>query len=950
LVVIFWTKLNYTYFWDQYVPFSPGIDLHLYSYPWLEVAGHGVYFPDFSQWYLETVPYWILWRLGVPVSMAETVVFFAIVAVSGIGSFEVLLLILKRTFQLSDVASYVPATLGATLYAVNTYVVFGPLNDDYAIWMAYAIFPIFALSCIRLLEVPNGKSPLWFSWPILAALSAGLLIGLVGTYPPLFGEMVILAPLVALSLALYRRSHSRVGPSSLVVGIAVLAAILVFATLWDLPVLIGTSQSNLASYSSGNYYWAISNIRLTGAANPPVLALLYPVFPAILTNVVAPSWISFTSIVGALGLTLMAFVPLTVSEGRRAKFYLMSVVVFLIASGLLSGFDGTLGIVYRLFYVPGSPLLGFQNLTMSLAFLALVSKVLCFTQGFVVIRAYLFRRSLSIDAPRSRLPASHSIALLNRTPWLVTGVAVVLIVSSQAVGWSPYATPNYDGISANMQIPNYYLQLANYLEENSQGHVVLGLPVGAGLLGLNWSGGQGGFIGNNPIQWLSGVPTLFDGQVSASDAYIYYNEIYTTIEQGSGTNFASLLSSQNIKYVVLQTNFVPSWEGGPPAFNLTEIHEFLNNQPNLELVKEFGPEIVYENLATTSLVFTTSPIMFNPTSVNPLYSDSVGGSILPGLSGAQALPYDGTNGQISFQGTTFYGPDGLQLNLTYPGTPGANHTWIFYPSSHYIGVSTNRFHFVEVTYKSSDRAAQLYLMASNQSYGVDGHIWWFLTAYNNSDPSNTQNTVVSSLDLQTAVFALPASYPEALNYLGFGITLKDPNAGSLNSVDVTNVTLAGYTNRSQWGSFLQFNGNVSDPPALLFANEAPQYEGLSSPSVSYIQRNPSLVTVRVANSTGRFLLTFAQTYANGWCAVIGGRLPCVPPNDIVNGFAMGWLVNQTGTFQVDIEFESVTTSLQNELLPVSVGGVFAVSLGIYTYTGYFIGRRARAMRLRPGLP
>jgi len=95
-------------------------------------------------------------------------------------------------------------------------------------------------------------------------------------------------------------------------------------------------------------------------------------------------------------------------------------------------------------------------------------------------------------------------------------------------------------------------------------------------------------------------------------------------------------------------------------------------------------------------------------------------------------------------------------------------------------------------------------------------------------------------------------------------------------------------------------------PAPYFAVAPPAWlEQTSSISqLNSTEESPGEYSVTV-HTTGPFVISLLQTYDSLWQAILGGTV--VSAHFVLNGFANGWLINQTGSFTIELVFQPVLT-------------------------------------------
>ena len=75
------------------------------------------------------------------------------------------------------------------------------------------------------------------------------------------------------------------------------------------------------------------------------------------------------------------------------------------------------------------------------------------------------------------------------------------------------------------------------------------------------------------------------------------------------------------------------------------------------------------------------------------------------------------------------------------------------------------------------------------------------------------------------------------------------------------------------------------------------------PDITFIENNPTQVTVHISNATTPFYLVFRETYDPHWAAFYSNGTEVNPRDHIaVNGFANAWYMNKTGNYTVTLYY------------------------------------------------
>ena len=838
-LVQIWLQGKILLYIDMYLPLNPPLDIRVYGNVWVNVVGHGEYFGyAINLWYFVSLFYFFFWELGLNVQQIEFFQLWLYLFSSGTGMY-VLSRKLCKTMKIhgnQEVLQYIPY-VSALFYLNNFYVMTYLLSDGiYAMWIGYSVLPWFAISLLNSVSLDCSKRSLLL-WRSSLLIWSSFVFFVATIYVTISIEIVSLSIFLLIFFTLDGKIHG--SRKSLVVELLFFVGLILCFNIWQLKPIFDFVSVNTSIYTSAGLYSNVLNSILNFNSFPVYRSVAFPTFP---------SGTSFTNPLGnslaflSYFVTLTAVAPLLKKNSTIERTYIATILLFLFTIAILSVEKGPLGFLFIAFAFRGSPLFLFQNVGATVGLISTFSSTLCITYGSYTLADYLFihlRPKTSDNHIDSSLASCRQLCIsikkirsrvIPSSVFLVS-LIIVLLISTQSLSWSPYAISSTAGISATTSFPSYYTSMEIFLEHNTGPHLVLGLPVGAGMMGLYWPNSSSGLMAHSPINSASGVPNVFDGQVTTYDQFMYYRAIYETITYGQTTQFAKLLNFYNIKYVVLQRNFIHQWVGGPEYFNITHILSFLLEQNQLKLVKVFGPELVFENAAVPSFIYAGYPVYFNPSPQHPLgvanisYDNFITSfqnrllrsvepyNVLDLLTNEssnsplgfwnsfldRAYPLSLPNGTISYLANSNYSNGNLTLSLKYVNSASAGYQSISFPSDYSLGLNASVDNIVVVNYTTYSLNSSLFLTASNVSYGAGPYA--FLNAY----PSNPNYVGVSSIPLlgtHTIAFQLPSNFPPNLNYITMGITLNNPVNNTNYTIVIHSVKFAQYANYNQITQFV----------------------------------------------------------------------------------------------------------------------------------------------------
>lgn len=616
-----WTGFHFLLFADGYVPLRPGLDLYVNSFKWNYVLGFGEQWSGVGIfWYAMTVPYYLLSLTGFTVSESFFLEILLLLLTSSIGMY---LLLNSILFALGYNKLYkykVLTIIPSVLYSANFYVAGYLLNDGFTVWVVYSMVPLLAFLLIAIYTENFGPKLLYrfliFSPFFLTFLVFG------SSYPIIIVESLFLI-IFTTFFVIYER-HLKI--SGIVQTIKSLFLVLfIFSMSFWIVTHLSVGFSNEVNLSSLYPSLSLRKDILTAFSDlfPFYRSITFPTFPSYnngswqLGNLsYLLSFVLFRAI--SYAVTIAVLVPLVFEKFRRNIHYLFCLAMLFLLDTLLAGSAGPLrsllmskAFLESVFFSP------YLNAPVTLGFLA----SFCFSVSifFALVSVQ------EVHYPKSRVYKSKGQGYILKIKFqykhsskklgiLLTLVLTLLLIGSQIESVLPSSIPFQEGISSRTEIPEYYENLIDYLSIDSKYNLVLGLPVGAHDIGLNFTGNSG-YIGPSLLSW-SGIPNMVDGNLAPVDLKIFFNIIYNITSSSNTTNFTAILDLYNIKYIVLETNFIHTWPGGPPPFDINHLENFLDSQTGLHRVGTFGPEWVYENQHQVSIVRTGIPTNLGPALMN----------------------------------------------------------------------------------------------------------------------------------------------------------------------------------------------------------------------------------------------------------------------------------------------------------------------------------------------
>ena len=873
-----WIRFGTYYFIDSYLPFNPKLDRYIFSFPWLYVAGHGEPFSDYIVWRFLTFPFYVGYLIGLSVELTQMLLFVSVLFLSGYGTYLLFLELFPKSCE--GIVERV-AFLGVScVYMCNFYVIYAPLYDNQFLWFVYSLSPWFIISVLKGYKYGGGSRRM--AWFIITLLISIPIAFFFIVYPAVPALLFLISVYIFLIIELGEDKFNLVGRLKYV-SLVLLGIISV--NFWIVGFFVSSVNANIEGYSTNNtWYWVFQNMQNTSQG---ISAYFFP-SPTAFSVVSGRYMLSPLLLLIPFFETLPIYLWKNLMRYRNRNAYIATILFLFVSESMIAGLSGPFR--WLLIFLIGKeflPMISIQNVWYVFGFSSVILFVLCI--GFVIdflssLRSELKNNSKLNKKVKGHCPRSDRKELV----YVITLLTISLVlISSQYYAWTPSAVPSESGVSAVTTFPGYYKNFANFVESNLGNHLVLGLPVGAGLEGLNWTDNRTGFIANSPLKWWAGAPSLIDGQVSGGDQNILFNVIYPIVTASDTHNFSRLLSAYNIKYVVLQNNFIHNWPGGPAPFNLSHLRSFLSNQSDLLLVKKFGPLWLYLNTLPTNIIGCTLPTYFNPTLSNPIGKFNSGNLNTSYYSSFSKQNNEvSLDGQVFFEGHLLVNNSTLSLTLRYVNVSGAESAAVFYAAEP-LNMSTAVYNYIVVNY-TSQKNTSLQIAGTSEYAGGNGGFYKINTPPNNIDGSNT------------IIFHAPFHINPL--YLRLFIFVSNPQNNTNYSIIIHSMYIAKYVNFTDYPLYILSSPNSSAIPSVLQYNFTKTQ--LAEPKhLQYTEVNPTLYEVTV-DSTSPYYLYFAQTFDSNWKLVGIDGQHLNSTHLLVDGSLNGWIVSKYGSYSFYIEFKT----------------------------------------------
>lgn len=895
-VSLIWTQGKLIYFLNENLPMNPSIDMWLYLQPWVTIYGHGGPYNALDL-FIYSIPFYILSRIGLDLTQSLEIIFYTILLISGISFYKLCSVLLPDNYSFNvRFASFA----GAIFYMNNLYVMEALLANAYLEWEAYAVIPLFIFVSLRIIR-GSGSIALKSSYFIILAACSIVIGNLSEPYPPVIAIFLLsIFTIVIFSAWNYKASlRGKIRFLRLSLPLLVLIAVNAF----QIPVFLNQAKADASIFSGSQMYWVFYNLRAVGSAYPISYALRWPIltqpgnsdFGSMYNFPVTASYLSITYLFVSLVVPLLVYLPVLFTKRNLAStgiIYFAALFVALFTETIIATYSGPFAVLIPVIFKPGSLFNGLQDPLLAVGWLTTLCVSICISFGFLFILARTHRH---YSWEKVRLLPFLRRRSTNRV--LAVAILIVLLLS-QYQAWTMDAAPAFNGITSRVTFPSSYAELEEFLHQNSNNSLVLGLPVAGGLEALNFSPGNVMWA-SDPIPLTIGKSTLMDGSdaITVNDQNLYYNIIYNVITyDGNTRNFTNLLDAMNVRYVVLQTNMVSNVPGGPAPFNVNLIQHFLSIQNNITLIKKFGPYFVYQNTGLSSFSWLGKPYYFNPTFETPINSMTVNKTFLESFSNEDF--FDTVNGTNIVFGGSYFSNGSLTEYVNYTTRLKIGNVYNAFSTTP-LDLNSTDYNNVILNYSSNSPNTTIFLqlfsgpVTSQNITGTWPYIYSseFLNPRSNAIPPPSEGN-------KTVVFEIPQDYRgNRIESMRLFIQFT-PQPNQNYSVTFHNITFAQYVSNQQWPLLFLDNQQFNSPiiSSLAFNDSVSYSDHIVDVSVTKI--SSTRFSARLTNVSRGNILVFSESFSPYWILETPSGSYINSTHLIIDSYANGWILNESGNFSI----------------------------------------------------
>jgi hypothetical protein len=871
-VVFTWFRGLILYQWDATFPFNPSASIGAYLWPWSDVISTGV--PALVS---KDLPYFAIVLLlhngfGLSLLASEMSLYYLLLSMGGVTMYVFFL-------QQSIIKTSREARFGA--FAASVVYMFNPYWMVY-VWQIfseeaflYATLPLMLLFFQRVFSAGGAGRKDWGGHLGLASVSvlAAPAIGIPAFSIPLvlgMGAFYAIWVIHGSSSGKRLRSSMSVVTASIVVLGVSLWWVVPQALLYESQLIraggsssgLPSLQDLLANTQNSNF---LNVIRLAGL--PPFYRTLnYPNYN--FSWAYQPSFLPVTLL--SLSLAITAFLALILrlpSLKRSTLLFAASSIIAVIP--FVTGIQPPFGPVFQ-WVVTHFPSLAtlfrdpYQKFGLWMPF------GYSFLVGATFL-AVLHKRSSYSRSEQRQTTVAFVPGWKRLLPLLLIMVLIGPVYAWPMLNGDVIPPQTAEVPSGRIQVPDYYFQAASWLQSKGNDYRTLSLPEDQILQSSNWAHGYGG---QDILRFLTGNPIIStDPQLpNLSD---FQHGLYHYIMTG-GSNLTKVLTLLDIRFVLLRMD-----AGFYPALtqysNLTSLRSYLQAQPGLQLARQFGPLIFYDNANAGPRVFVTSRL-FTLSQLNRIGWD------LAAYKGGWLT----SSANITKEGSE------LVESTTSPGF----YSYGFATTAQNLNISAVAFPYLKVSFRSTSNAALLLRLNLNNR----NNVW--LIASDRGNATAYGDDHYSSVTLTTLTYDL-SSIPGTVRTIDLFVT----NAPQTSSVGNAATFIRSMTFESFIGTPRDYVRAVAQLPldplsyAVVGKNDSASSSlDVPSPNLAYAQVSSIEYRVDISDARSQFVLLLTSTFDPSWQLSGSSGSVLDATHFVADGFANGWLIRSTGNFTFWISY------------------------------------------------
>ena len=910
-----WMHGRIIYFWDGLLPFKTASDLNYLSFSWNQLNGLG-YGNAIDKYNIYILSYYIFQVFIGNIAVSQYLLLSVLIALSTLGMY---LLLRHLSLLINKPVNNIFPLLGSLFYILNFYFIF-VFSDFYPAIYMYSLLPLDVLILSKVIE-SFDNTKFFFVWTVLFSFLLELT-----SYSFILVPMLVFFIFTILSFLFIFLKYIIKGKLNLTTYIKniLLFVFTVLATnIWWIIGYFIDFQSESASTSISGLSTIVIDFTTNGYYPLKILSTisLYPqLFPIKYANnwfwivYYYPKYLLFPLI--SIMLFIIILIPLILLRNSNSLFskslkLRIYIIVFIILFFALQGINPINRYIF--YYIKDNyphflvDLYGTRLPFMRMPLLFFYTII--FYDSIYEIYNFTLKNKNKIKGKFKK--TMHKQFNKKIRAYFIIIILILLLVVYPFYLYTPYAMQTYNtghgNIPETVEFPKYFYTMADYINTHANNSDTLILPLTYDMLSMNFSHSNS-FADDNYAGLLTGSPVI-DGQNST-----LFNLINKDINMPN-TNFSILLNNINVKYVLVNTIYDKYVHGYPCNTNISKIITYINNQNNIKFVKNFGPLLLYKNIAYKGIISSEETSTSNIT----LYSSSNYISVMPYFSSINTSFNKNISGykNMTFKYTNF------GINLTFPYATSKLMSGYYFTNNKTLDINLSKYHYLIITAKSTNGnlcngtyfAVDTYTYLNNGTKASSYIKPLYSSTYYQGNSSF--NTYIYPLynnpyENNTAYYNLENGNNGIVNYVAIAVF------GHSNSTfpAYLNISNIGFANQIDPISTLLFNDNIASPYDI----------NVTVPNISYIEVNPTLYKVNVHNATGRFEIILRQNYNTLWS--ISGIPHSETAHFTADYLENGWIINKTGNYTFYIEYipQKEYNNINNIALTANI---IAIMTGIF---------------------
>jgi len=426
-------------------------------------------------------------------------------------------------------------------------------------------------------------------------------------------------------------------------------------------------------------------------------------------------------------------------------------------------------------------------------------------------------------------------------------------------------------------------------------------PKNMRYVGYEW----GYYGGRNILQYnlpTSLVIAQSGDEYFPSDSIGFIHSLYNLAETGEYDLFASMLRASGVEFILVEKGItVPS--------TTEKIYEYVNdleNSPFFTKIREFEDVAFFRVKDSYPIVYAPSKVVtYHETKIVPSSQLMVVNNLSDGwkvetkMISLAKVEYNGTVTRLELVSNGMYSVGLKKVELPFVGL--------------------NRGSYIILPFSTSSGASVT--LTIGRETETDKCLYAI-----NPTPEHIQNAYASD-KFYTLIYRIHEDIPDAISIKIFATNYVDNQHMGPLYFSFGALSIVGEIGGLE-DALSRIGPDSSERFALVDLDkdyelimEVESVIGGETSELEFSKIDPTRYIVNV-NSTDPFILILSQTFDKEWEAKIGAKI--INKHFIINGFANGWIIEQSGTFKINLEY-----SPQRD---VEIGRIISIFTIIFSLT------------------